>query len=82
MIWKTTNGLGQEVTWYSEDEYNRLKEKLEKIDWYLSVFCASCKYFDGINFGFDLKDDTICREVCPNLFQKVEKYIRNIIRGE
>lgn len=21
MIWKTTNGLGQEVVWYSEDEY-------------------------------------------------------------
>ena len=60
MIWKTTNGLGQEVVWYSEDEYNKLKEKLEKIDWYLSVFCASCEYFDGRNFGFDLKDDTFC----------------------
>ena len=24
MIWKTTNGLGQDVTWYSEDEYNTL----------------------------------------------------------
>ena len=24
MIWKTTNALGQEVTWYSEDEYNTL----------------------------------------------------------
>ena len=23
MIWKTTNGLGQEVTWYSEDEIMR-----------------------------------------------------------
>ena len=24
MIWKTTNALGQETTWYSEDEYNTL----------------------------------------------------------
>ena len=24
MIWKTNNGLGQEVVWYSEDEYNTL----------------------------------------------------------
>ena len=28
MIWKTTNGLGQEVTWYSEDEYNTLLKAL------------------------------------------------------
>ena len=24
MIWETTNALGQDVTWYSEDEYNTL----------------------------------------------------------
>ena len=24
MIWKTNNVLGQEVVWYSEDEYNTL----------------------------------------------------------
>ena len=28
MIWKTTNGLGQEVTWYSEDEVERYKNLL------------------------------------------------------
>ena len=39
MIWKTTNALGQEVAWYSEDEYNTLlnalfdiKELLELCD--------------------------------------------------
>ena len=39
MIWKTTNALGQEVTWYSKDEYNTLlnalfdiKELLELCD--------------------------------------------------
>lgn len=58
------------------------KEKLEKIDCYLSLFCASCDYFDGRSFGFDLKDDTICREICPKLFGKIEKHIRSIIRGE
>ena len=28
MIWKTNNGLGQEVVWYSEDEYNTLLKAL------------------------------------------------------
>ena len=28
MIWKTTNRLGQDVTWYSEDEYNTLLNAL------------------------------------------------------
>ena len=27
MIWKTNNGLGQEVVWYSEDEYNTLLDE-------------------------------------------------------
>lgn len=26
MIWKTTNALGQEVTWYSEDEIKIYEE--------------------------------------------------------
>lgn len=30
MIWKTTNGLGQEVTWYSEDEVKKIKDTLQK----------------------------------------------------
>lgn len=25
MIWKTTNGLGEEVVWYSEDELKQIK---------------------------------------------------------
>ena len=28
MIWKTTNRLGQDVTWYSENEYNTLLNAL------------------------------------------------------
>ena len=28
MIWKTTNALGQEVTWYSEDEVIWLRSLL------------------------------------------------------
>jgi hypothetical protein len=30
MIWKTTNGLGQEVTWYSEDEVKHLNDLLNQ----------------------------------------------------
>lgn len=29
MIWKTTNGLGQEVVWYSEDEIKKYKTMLK-----------------------------------------------------
>ena len=31
MIWKTTNGLGQEVTWYSEAEYHSLWNALDDV---------------------------------------------------
>ena len=31
MIWKTTNALGQEVTWYSEDEYFELWNVLDDV---------------------------------------------------
>jgi len=30
MIWKTTNGLGQEVMWYSEDEVKHLNDLLNQ----------------------------------------------------
>lgn len=30
MIWKTTNALGQEVTWYSEDEVELIKTHYER----------------------------------------------------
>ena len=30
MIWKTTNALGQEVTWYSEDEVKHLNDLLNQ----------------------------------------------------
>ena len=30
MIWKTTNALGQEVTWYSEGEIRKIKNTLQK----------------------------------------------------
>ena len=45
MIWKTTNGINQEVTWYSEDEYHSLwnalydvKELLELHENYYGSF--------------------------------------------
>ncbi len=30
-MWNTTNGLGQPVTWYSENEYKKVKEVLTDI---------------------------------------------------
>ena len=31
MIWKTTNELGQEVTWYSEGEYHSIWNVLDDV---------------------------------------------------
>jgi len=30
MIWKTTNGLGQEVTWYTIEEFKKIKNIANK----------------------------------------------------
>lgn len=48
MIWKTTNGLGQELVWYSEDEYNKLKEKL---DWFEKCHKDLDNYIPAIRMG-------------------------------
>ena len=37
MIWKTTNGLGQEVTWYSEAEYHILWNALDDVKELLEI---------------------------------------------
>ncbi len=50
MIWKTTNGLGQEVTWYSEDEViwlrNLLYQALKKINELEGIENEQCKKID------------------------------------
>ena len=45
MIWKTTNGLGQEVAWYSEDEYNTLLNALLDIQELLEL-CDNDTHID------------------------------------
>ena len=45
MIWKTTNGLGQEVAWYSEDEYNTLLKALFDIQELLEL-CDNDTHID------------------------------------
>ena len=46
MIWKTTNALGQEVTWYSEDEVKKILYK-------------NCSYRKNFNI-FGLPDKDCC----------------------
>lgn len=31
-MWNTTNGLGQQVTWYSEEDIKKYKQVLKKIE--------------------------------------------------
>ena len=45
MIWKTTNGLGKEVAWYSEDEYNTLLNALLDIQELLEL-CDNDTHID------------------------------------
>ena len=45
MIWKTTNALGQETTWYSEDEYNTLLNALFDIQELLEL-CDNDTHID------------------------------------
>ena len=45
MIWKTTNALGQEVAWYSEDEYNTLLKALFDIQELLEL-CDNDTHID------------------------------------
>ena len=45
MIWKTTNRLGQDVTWYSEDEYNTLLKALFDIQELLEL-CDNNTHID------------------------------------
>ena len=45
MIWKTTNALGQEVVWYSEDEYNTLLKALFDIQGLLEL-CDNDTHID------------------------------------
>ena len=47
MIWKTTNALGEEVTWYSEDELRAIKDiaSINAINtcWTSSNLCDNCE---------------------------------------
>ena len=45
MTWKTTNRLGQDVTWYSEDEYNTLLKALFDIQELLEL-CDNNTHID------------------------------------
>ena len=45
MIWKTTNALGQEMTWYSEDEYKTLLKALFDIQELLEL-CDNDTHID------------------------------------
>ena len=45
MIWKTTNALGQDATWYSEDEYNTLLKALFDIQELLEL-CDNDTHID------------------------------------
>lgn len=49
MIWKTTNGLGQPVTWYDKEEIDRILDRI----------ASKCDKFIPEHFGILLEIERI-----------------------
>lgn len=65
-MWKTTNGLGQPVTWYSEEEYKKLEETLTDI---------RDIAIDGYYFYSD-DDEKEEREWFEEILQKIDEVLK------
>lgn len=70
MIWKTTNGLGEEVTWFSKDEVkNILKEILEIHEHCIFENNAinncsmSCKYYNDCDGEFSYLGNLVNKKI-------------------
>ncbi len=59
MIWKTTNALGQEVTWYSAGEYLALVHTLDDVRELLELHAN----FNGTDTHLDRAISRIDREI-------------------
>jgi hypothetical protein len=69
MIWKTTNGLGQEVTWYDQQEIEQMDKKHTKFitalaDLYKVIFKSeSTKEVDFLLESLHEKGEAIRKKV-------------------
>ena len=61
MIWKTTNALGQEVTWYSEDEYNILLIALFVMQELLGLYDNGAHIDSDLNIINEVKNENQAR---------------------
>ena len=68
-MWKTTNGLGQPVTWYSEATVKKLIDALEEIR-ELHIACKDCDF-----------DCMYCSEVKPEAFEVADKALNEVQNG-
>ena len=61
-MWKTTNYKGESVTWYSEEEYNKLLTTLERIKSYLKTAEHSNngdKIFELVDNAYEIAKDVL-----------------------
>ena len=65
-MWKTTNGLGQPVTWYSENEYKKVEDVLTDI---------KDIAIDGYYFYSDI-DEKEEREWFEEILQKINEVLQ------
>jgi coenzyme F420-reducing hydrogenase beta subunit len=68
-MWNTTNGLGQQVTWYSEDEIKQYKDALSYIKKIAKKHCKFCKDFQPSTF--DIEDCFHCEH--NKIFKKIDE---------
>ena len=61
-MWKTNNYKGESVTWYSEEEYNKLLTVLERIRAYLKTAVHTNngdKFFEYVDNAYQIAKDVL-----------------------
>lgn len=61
-MWKTNNYKGESVTWYSEEEYNKLLTALERIKSYLKTAEHTNngdKFFELVDNAYEIANDVL-----------------------
>lgn len=61
-MWKRTNYKGEAVTWYSEEEYNKLLIALERIEAYLRTAIHANngdKFFEYVDNAYQVAKDVL-----------------------
>lgn len=73
MMWKTTNGFGEEKIYYTQDEYNVLKKELEEIN---NLANEECEAECGFHWCKGTTEVTTC------VIYKIKNKINEVLKNE